>query len=63
MEKTYLNYKGKRYEIEEYRLQTRLIEGQEMRLIHIKFRGKEFEADTLPKVRGWLEKIIAEEEK
>jgi len=58
MEKTYFNYKNQKYELDSYRLQTRLVNNQEVRMIHVEFRGKSFEAKDLPKIRSWLEKII-----
>ena len=61
MGKTWVLYKGVKFELNEYKLQTLTIEGVETKMIYCRYKQHEFEAETLPLLRGKLEKIFDDE--
>jgi len=60
MGNTWVLYKGERWELDEYRIQTLLVDGKEKRMIFCRYRNDEVIGEDLLAVRGELEKIFDE---
>jgi hypothetical protein len=58
MTKTYVIYKGRRIELNEFRTESRLIEGMEQRFLYCRYKEKEYIAKTVAEMKGMLEEVL-----
>ena len=58
MARTFIHYKDRTYNLDEYRVKTILEEDKEVRYFFAVYRGKEFKAKNLIELRGLLEIVF-----